>query len=280
MPFFIEGNFMPFLMGILIIFIIIITVYIRRPETRGKFGENKVKWIIGETIENKQYVINDLILGQSGETTQIDHIVINPRGIFVIETKNYSGKIYGSESQYEWTQVLAYGNVKNKLYNPLKQNATHVHHVKKIVGKLPVYSLVVFVQNNTAHIYANNVIPLSSLRKFLQHGENTLSVEQMKMAYEALLMHRVEVSRQEHMQNIRAQRRNVERGFCPRCGGYLVLRKGQYGEFFGCSNYPKCKFTKKRLDRIRNKKKPYQFDTAFWCSWPDLNRHGISTEGF
>ena len=57
-----------------------------------------------------------------GKTSQIDHVVINPRGVFVIETKNYSGRIYGSENQLEWTQVLSYGRVKHKLYNPPRVN--------------------------------------------------------------------------------------------------------------------------------------------------------------
>ena len=236
---------MPFLIIIPIILIIILAVYLKRPETRGRRGENRVKWVIGETIENEQYVINDLILMNDGKTTQIDHIVINPRGVFVIETKNYSGEIYGNENQREWTQVLAYGNVKNKLYNPLKQNATHVYNVKKVVGKLPVHSLVVFVQNNTHHTEADNVIPLSALRNYLQCGVNILSVKQMKTAYEALLSGKTEITTQEHIRNIREQQRNLERGICPRCGGNLVLRIGKYGEFWGCSNYPKCKFIKK-----------------------------------
>ena len=33
---------------------------------------------------------------------------------------------------------------------------------------------------------------------------------------------------------------------CPLCGGNLVERKGKYGYFIGCSNYPKCKYTKKQ----------------------------------
>jgi hypothetical protein len=234
---------MQFLIIIPIVLILILAIYLKKPTTRGKRGENKVKWVIGETIENEQYVINDLIITNEGKTSQIDHIVINPRGVFVIETKNYSGDIYGNENQREWTQVLAYGNVKNKLYNPLKQNSTHVYFVKKIVGRLPVHSLVVFVQNNTYHIEANNVIPLSSLRNALHQGENVLTIKQMEMAYQALLSNKTEISTQEHIHNIREQQRNLERGICPRCGGQLVLRNGKYGEFIGCSNYPKCKYT-------------------------------------
>ena len=38
----------------------------------------------------------------------------------------------------------------------------------------------------------------------------------------------------------------VDNMICPKCGGNLVVRNGKYGSFIGCSNYPKCKFTKKR----------------------------------
>ena len=56
----------------------------------------------------------------NGKTSQIDHIVINSEGVFVIETKNYAGRIYGNDNQLEWTQVLVYGKVKNKLkYNSM-----------------------------------------------------------------------------------------------------------------------------------------------------------------
>lgn len=215
------------------------------PAVLGAQGERKVRRVIGETIEEKQYVINDLIIAHDGTTCQIDHIVINPRGIFVIETKNYSGRIYGSENNRDWTQVLAYGNVKNKLYNPLKQNATHVYNVRKIVGNLPVYSLVVFTQNNTEYIDAENVIPLKRLRKRLKKGKELLSLGDMKRAYEKLIARNEDVSTEEHIQNIERQQRELEEGVCPRCGAKLVLRNGQYGEFWGCSNYPKCKFIKK-----------------------------------
>lgn len=110
---------------------------------------------------------------------------------------------------------------------------------------LPVYSLIVFVQNNTHHIDANNVIPLSDLKTTLSSGASILTVSQMKTAYELLLKSRVEISMEEHVNNIKMQKWNVEHGICPRCGGTLVLRNGKYGEFLGCSNYPKCKFIKK-----------------------------------
>ena len=62
-----------------------------------------------------------IIADNEGHTSQIDHIFIHPTGIYVIETKNSTGRIYGSEGDQEWTQVLHYGKKKYKMYNPLKQ---------------------------------------------------------------------------------------------------------------------------------------------------------------
>lgn len=233
------------------IIIILILIYFEKPkrylktsEIRGIRGENKVKYIIGETIENEQYIINDLIIANNESSTQIDHIVINTRGIFVIETKNYSGNIFGSENDQQWTQVLSHGKVKQKFYNPLKQNATHVYNVRKLVGQLPIRSLVVFVQNNTRNINANNVIPLLELKQTLQNGENVLSAQQMKTAYDLLLASKVIITTQEHIHNIKEKQHNLDLNICPRCGKQLVVRNSKYGKFLGCSNYPKCKFKK------------------------------------
>lgn len=216
-----------------------------KAEIRGQYCEHSVSNAIRNASFGDQYVIDDIILTNDSKSTQIDHIVINPRGIFVIETKNYSGQIYGNEQQHEWTQVLAYGKVKNKIYNPLKQNATHVYNVKRIVGNLPVRSFVVVVQNNTEHIDAPYVIPLCRLNYLLNSGETVLTTEQMDKAYSMLLSHRANISKEQHIENIHKQQQDLAHGICPRCGGNIVLRNGQYGKFWGCSNYPKCKFKKK-----------------------------------
>jgi hypothetical protein len=141
---------------------------------------------------------------------------------------------------------LAKGRVKNKLYNPIRQNATHVYCVRKILPqRIPVYSLVVFVQNNTQYVTASNVIPLSDLKRRLNAGVGFLTAKEMKEAYDALAASKLEISTKEHVQNVKAMQEDLKRGICPRCGGRLVLRQGKYGEFWGCSNYPKCKFKTK-----------------------------------
>ena len=39
-----------------------------------------------------------------------------------------------------------------------------------------------------------------------------------------------------------AQSTICDKEFVPLCGSPLVLRHGKYGDFYGCSSYPKCKF--------------------------------------
>ncbi len=38
---------------------------------------------------------------------------------------------------------------------------------------------------------------------------------------------------------------------CPDCGGNLIVRRGKFGEFVACSNYPKCKYIKKETRQIK-----------------------------
>lgn len=219
----------------------------KSPEKLGQEGENSVKAVIGYTQKGQKYVFNDYVILNNEKSTQIDHIVICPCGVFVIETKNYSGRIYGSENQLEWTQILAGGNEKHKLYNPLKQNATHVYCLKKILGNVPIHSVVVFVQNNTQFLQTDKVIDLKDLRKTLFFGEIVLTPSQIDSLGEKLMRNnsRGVVDNCTHVDNVKKQQRKIENNVCPRCNAPLVLKSGKYGNFWGCSNYPNCKFIKK-----------------------------------
>jgi hypothetical protein len=166
--------------------------------------------------------------------------------VFVIETKNYSGRIYGQESQQEWTQVLSYGKVKNKIYNPIKQNKTHVYNVSKVVGvDIPIFSAVVFVQGNIQYINADGVYTLSGLKRLLKNGCAKLTEAQMEDVYTKLSeVNDRTRTKSEHIYNIHNLQNNVSNNICPRCGKKLVIRNGKNGSFMGCEGYPECKFTK------------------------------------
>ncbi len=220
------------------------------PALKGRFGEALVKLMLGKDEPGKKHVINNVTVVVDGKSSQIDHVAVNDRGVFCVETKNYSGRIYGEAEQQQWTQVLAYGKTKNKIYNPVKQNWTHVKRLEALLNKdLPIYSVVVFAQSNTRYIKANNVVGLWEVRTFLNKTgkEGALFPEQIDAVAEEIktLKDSNTVTAKEHIQEIRQMKADVENNICPRCGGQIVLKHGKYGDFYGCSNYPACKFTKK-----------------------------------
>ncbi len=119
----------------------------------GKKGE----FIIGRSIDQltgyKRILYNCYIPKPDGGTTEIDIILIHETGIYVIESKNYKGWIFGSENEKYWTQTLyrsnGYGtkNVqKNHFYNPVIQNKGHIKLLRQYLNmpEVPVYSYIVF----------------------------------------------------------------------------------------------------------------------------------------
>ncbi|MEM9051881.1 MAG: nuclease-related domain-containing protein [Bacteroidota bacterium] len=92
---------------------------------KGWFGEKVVAVGMWAFLDKQVYRrFHDVIVSTSNGTTQIDHILVSQYGIFVIETKNMQGWIFGSEQQASWTQSL-YGK-KYKFQNPLRQNYRHI----------------------------------------------------------------------------------------------------------------------------------------------------------
>lgn len=221
-----------------------------RAKAHGAQGERKVKRklnpLIFGRVEHRQ--INNLVLvDDNGKSHQIDHIEIRENGIFCIETKNYIGWIFGNENSDKWVQTL-YTGEKHQFLNPLKQNKSHCYHMSKVIGKkYPINSLVVMANNNADKIDCSNVINLDYLKTYLKRFDNGvhLSTEEMDDIYNKLLSAASDMSNREHVKNIKKTQRELDKNICPRCGGQLVLREGPSGKFYGCSNYPKCRFIKK-----------------------------------
>lgn len=216
---------------------------------KGTVGEMKVREklnpLLFGKVEHRQ--INNLTLvDDNGKSHQIDHIEIRANGIFCIETKNYTGAIFGSENGDYWTQVL--GGEKNRFLNPIKQNKSHLYHLQNVLGKgYRIHSVIVMVQNNADRVEVPYVLNLNDLKSYLSkfHDGTNYTTEEMDQIYQTLRDSDAKISKKEHLQNIKKTVAEVESGICPRCGKALVLRNGIHGSFYGCSGYPNCKFTKK-----------------------------------
>jgi restriction system protein len=111
-------------MLLLFVLVIILGAVLTRPEVRGWMGEETTTFGMWLSLDAGTYHrIDNLIVPSRGDTTQIDHLLVSIYGIFVIETKNMKGWIFGSAKDARWTQVL-FGR-KYPFQNPLKQNYRH-----------------------------------------------------------------------------------------------------------------------------------------------------------
>ena len=93
-------------------------------------------------------IYHDLIIKKDNDKfSQIDLVLVTSEGIIVFEVKDYSGWIFGSGNNTNWTQILSYGKRKYKFYNPIKQNNNHITELRKTLKQfenIPFFSLIVF----------------------------------------------------------------------------------------------------------------------------------------
>lgn len=129
----------------LIIFIFLVTRG-KSSVIKGMYGEFKVSQLLKKHLQPPTYqVLNDVTIPSVNGTTQVDHVVVSPYGIFVLETKNYSGWVFGSARDAQWTQT-ARGR-KSRFQNPIRQNYAHVKALEAVTGQdeAVFHSIVVFV---------------------------------------------------------------------------------------------------------------------------------------
>ena len=222
--------------------------------SKGKVGEMVVAGKLDHLPKDQYRVLNNVTIPTPKGSSQIDHLVVSIYGIFVIETKNYNGWIYGGEHAEYWTQNI-YGN-KYQLYNPILQNAGHVRALRRVLKDyepLPILPIVAFSGKADIKVKVEDacMVYWSQIRKVINQFEekrltwrqvnaicNTVQATQLEPGKEADRQHRKDI------RNAREQKyRAILSGRCPHCGGALILRSGGYGKFYGCSNYPRCKYT-------------------------------------
>ncbi|MCM1306503.1 MAG: NERD domain-containing protein [Bacteroides sp.] len=224
---------------------------IRAQRKQGEKGEEVVANILGKTVEGEQYVVNDLLfMSKSGNSSQIDHVLINKSGIWVIETKNWAGRIFGNDEDEKWVQQRRYDGEIKYLRNPVKQNQKHIYNLANALGVSGgiFFNVVVFLNDSDVSGVSSQSIYLLRELKLIRSCDTGvhLSAEQMRDYYNRIIRLKTScpIGEAEHVKNIKHKNELVEHGLCPLCGGKLVVKNGKYGKFYGCSNFPKCKFKK------------------------------------
>lgn len=218
-------------------------------ENVGQFGEFSTEFALtNNNLDGELVVLKNIYIPTQGKTTEIDVLMIHEKGIFVFESKNYSGWIFGSADQLNWTQSFKNGD-KNKFYNPIRQNRTHIKALATFLGKpmSEFVSYIVFSERCTLMKVPADTKDVVIVQRpdMLKKLRATLKVTPTKYTHTEIqtmvkklqaLTNKDFAEKQQHIENIKTK--------CPFCGSELVLRNGKFGRFWGCSTYPKCKFTR------------------------------------
>lgn len=235
---------------IVIIILIVIVLKLKSPQYKGKCGESIVSQIL-QKMNGYSYTLNNIMINDNGKSRQIDHIFISEYGVFVIETKNYGGTIYGRETSTEWKQYLNKKCFNFK--NPIHQNYGHEEIVKKVLEDVTdkIYSLVVFTRRCQLKVEVTSpVIYEDQLIVYIKNKGKVLEKEKIDEIYRILNENKItnEEAIKNHNYNVQKYveyKENIANGGkCPRCNGQLIKRQGKNGAFYGCSNYPRCRYTK------------------------------------
>lgn len=226
------------------------------PYAKGKEGEKFIANLLASNQQKNEYILNTIKFKYNNiNSCQIDHIVINSYGIWVIETKNMKGFIYGNAQDDKWTQVLGYGKNKNFFNNPIKQNARHIALLADYLNTQDIFhNIVVFLDEaNLSNIAASGVYSAQYLNNaFTIPKTILLSNEEVEYYYKLLLhlqlkkstAYKLNIAKPKSLLKLQQEKKQQNKHICPKCGGQIVLRNSKFGVFYGCSNYPNCNYMK------------------------------------
>lgn len=221
----------------------------------GQYGEYATEYALGKNnIPGYRKTAHNVYLPYKGHTTELDIVMVHEKGIFVFESKNYSGWIFGSADQQKWTQRLQNGET-HLFYNPLKQNAAHCAALSTFldISDSHIFSYIVFsercelkkIPEDTAQFtIVRRPNLLKWLRRDLDRMVNIWTPQQVDRLA-ARLQAAAQVTQVEKQAHVDAIKARTDGQICPYCGARLVVRRGKHGTFYGCSAYPKCRFTRK-----------------------------------
>ena len=167
-------------------------------------GEKEVNNLLNKI--NRYKLLSDVMIKSQNGTSQIDHILIGKKGIFVIETKDYSGLIYADEYSKYWTQII--NRNSNQFYNPIRQNYGHVKSLERCIKRNDIFiSVVVFTNKSKLKKVKTDtpVIQLNKLKRFIKRYKSDirLSKNEIDEIYDLI--------RKSNIDSSRARKKHVKR---------------------------------------------------------------------
>ena len=144
--------YLPYIIGFVLLGLlpglVIALLFGNKAKFLGAMAERSLhKLLLKQLPMSYKHYRNLVLQTAQGDLTEVDHLIVSPFGIFVLEVKNYQGWIFGNEKQPEWT--VQHFRRKHRFMNPLRQNYKHTEAVKHVLGLTAddagkVHPLVVF----------------------------------------------------------------------------------------------------------------------------------------
>jgi superfamily II DNA helicase RecQ len=180
---------------------------------KGSFAEYLIKYALG-SISGYQKVLCNIYVPYKDKTSEIDVLLIHEKGIFVFESKNYSGWIFGGLEKTQWTQCLP-NKQKSRFYNPIMQNKTHIKALSQFlnVDETMFISYVIFSQrcelkdvpkSSEKCVVLKRTDMLKQLKKDIKERDIVYSTQEIDKIYNELLpLTKVtEEQKKKHIENI------------------------------------------------------------------------------
>lgn len=239
--------------------LLFLIAFLKSPFMKGVFGELLVNLAAKFFLDKRIYILfKNVTLPTDDGTTQIDHVIVSRYGIFVIETKNMKGWIFGNAQQKTWTQKI-YRHT-TKFQNPLHQNYKHTQTLQSALELEPdkVFSVVVFVGDSTFKtVMPENVVYAGGYIQFIKNKTQPIltdnEVQDICARIQSGRLKKSFKTHQDHVNHVKTiveeKNRRANENACLNCGKPMVVRTARSGgnqgkQFWGCSDYPKCRMVR------------------------------------
>ncbi|MCX4050260.1 nuclease [Aeromonas caviae] len=259
--------------------LLLLATLVKSPWFKGMIGEWFINLCIRLFLDKREYyLLKDVTLPIPQGSTQIDHVIVSRFGVFVIETKNMKGWIFGNPAHKSWTQQIY--RRKHSFQNPLHQNHLHMMTLKSLLGLADhqLHSVIYFIGDCTFKTpMPDNVMNRGLIRHIKGKRTQVLTPAEVMQAVDTIQQGRLAPDWQTHRQHVAqlkarhggSPRKPLsttavpgEKGAapspvisqplgdpsptCPRCGNAMVLRTASRGanrgnQFWGCGGYPTCR---------------------------------------
>jgi hypothetical protein len=186
---------------------------------KGNYGEFLTFTQLEKLKGHYKLLTNLYIPKKDGSMTEVDLLMLSEKGLYVFESKNYSGWIFGDEKNKNWTQSLP-NKQKEHFFNPIWQNKAHINALKSILGlneERLFKSYIIFSERCTLkkiNVNSPNVIVIKrnalipTINREIKSSEQMLTNFQIESLYAKLKQysHADDQVKQDHIRQIKMKK--------------------------------------------------------------------------